>query len=273
MRVVTGFVMPFKFGRNWSRLSDTAGNVIGPLLAYEGIVAFFLEAAFLGVLLFGRKLVPRWAHFVAAVMVAFGTLLSSFWILATNSWMQTPAGYALVDGRFYPENWLDIVFSPSFPYRLAHTVTGFYVTAAFVVLGVGAYTVRRGLFGAEGRVMVMTALTLLGVMVGIGFLMLGIVALGWLLYFRRRLFDTRWYIWTCQFTIPLGFIAVLAGWTTTEEGRQPWTVYGLLRTADSVTPSLTAHDVMVSLLLYVLAYLVIYPTGVLYMLHIVRKGP
>src|SRR5712672_1946782 len=343
MGVVTGVVMPFQFGTNWSRLSDTAGNVIGPLLAYEGIVAFFLEAAFLGVLLFGRKLVPRWAHFVAAVMVAFGTLLSSFWILATNSWMQTPAGYSMVDGRFYPENWMDIVFSPSFPYRLAHTVTGFYVTAAFVVLGVlvplqiflgdqhglntreyqpaklaaiegrwetaspapltlfaipdqsaetNKYAIElpylgslvlthslngtvKGLkeFPADQRPPVAIVFFAFRVMVGIGFLMLGIVALGWLLYFRRRLFDTRWYIWACQFTIPLGFIAVLAGWTTTEEGRQPWTVYGLLRTADSVTPSLTAHDVMVSLLFYALAYLVIYPTGVLYLLRLVRKGP
>src|SRR3979411_608941 len=123
-----GVVVPFQFGTNWSRLSDTAGNVIGPLLAYEGVVAFFLEAAFLGVLLFGRKLVPRWAHFVAAMMVAVGTLFSSFWILATNSWMQTPAGYSLVDGRFYPENWLDIVFSPSFPYRLAPNSPRFYLT-------------------------------------------------------------------------------------------------------------------------------------------------
>jgi cytochrome bd ubiquinol oxidase subunit I len=370
MGVVTGVVLPFQFGTNWSRLSDTTANVIGPLLAYEGVVAFFLEAAFLGVLLFGRKLVPPWAHFVAAVMVAVGTLFSSFWILATNSWMQTPAGYAIIDGRFYPQDWMEIVFSPSFPYRLAHTVTGFYVTAAFVVLGVGAYTVRRGLFREEGRVMVTTALVLLGilvplqifigdqhglntlkyqpaklaaieanwetrshapltlfgipdmaaetnnyaievpdlgslilthsldgavpglkdfppdqranvtivffafrVMVGIGLLMLAIVALGWLLYSRRRLFESRWYICACQFTIPLGFIAVLAGWTTTEEGRQPWTVYGLLRTADSVTPSLTGHDVLLSMLFYAVAYLVIYPTGVLYMLNIVRKGP
>src|SRR5216683_578508 len=165
MGVVTGIVLPFQFGTNWSRFSDTAANVIGPLLAYEGVVAFFLEAAFLGVLLFGRKLVPPWAHFVAALMVAVGTLFSSFWILAANSWMQTPAGYALIDGRFYPTDWMDIIFNPSFPYRLAHTVTGFYVTAAFVVLGVGAYTVRRGLFREEGRVMVMSALALLGVLV------------------------------------------------------------------------------------------------------------
>jgi len=370
MGVVTGIVMPFQFGTNWSRLSDDAANIIGPLLAYEGVVAFFLEAAFLGVLLFGRKLVPPWAHFVAATMVAVGTLFSSFWILSTNSWMQTPAGYSLVDGRFYPQDWMEIVFNPSFPYRLAHTVTGFYVTAGFVVLSVGAYTVRRGLFAEEGRVMVTTALALLGilvplqmiigdqhglntlkyqptklaaieanwdararapltlfgipdmaaetnryaieipelgsiilthslngtvpglkdvpadqrphvaivffafrVMVGIAVLMLAIVALGWVLRSRRRLFDTRWYIWACQFTIPLGFIAVLAGWTTTEEGRQPWTVYGLLRTADSVTPSLTGHDVLLSMLFYVIAYLVIYPTGFLYMLRIVRRGP
>src|SRR5713101_9335649 len=107
MGVVTGIVLPFQFGTNWSRFSDTAANVIGPLLAYEGVVAFFLEAAFLGVLLFGRKLVPPWAHFVAALMVAVGTLFSSFWILAANSWMQTPAGYALFDGRFYPTDWMD----------------------------------------------------------------------------------------------------------------------------------------------------------------------
>lgn len=370
MGVVTGIVLPFQFGTNWSRLSDATANVIGPLLAYEGVIAFFLEAAFLGVLLFGRKLVPPWAHFVAALMVAVGTLFSSFWILATNSWMQTPAGYEIIDGRFFPRDWMEIIFNPSFPYRLAHTVTGFYVTAAFVVLGVGAYTVRRAKFGAEGRVMVMTALALLAVlvplqifigdqhglntlqhqpaklaaieanwesrthapltlfglpdmaaetnhaaievpdlgslilthslngtvpglkdfppdqranvpivffafriMVGVGVLMLAIVALGWLLIRRGRLFETGWYIRACQFTIPLGFIAVLAGWTTTEAGRQPWTVYGLLRTADSVTPSLTGHDVLLSLLFYAAAYLVIYPAGVLLMLHIVRKGP
>jgi cytochrome bd ubiquinol oxidase subunit I len=128
-------------------------------------------------------------------------------------------------------------------------------------------------FPADQRPPVAIVFFAFRVMVGIGFLMLGIVALGWLLYFRGRLFDTRWYIWACQFAIPLGFIAVLAGWTTTEEGRQPWTVYGLFRTADSVTPSLTGHDVMFSLLFYALAYLVIYPTGFLYMLRLVRKGP
>src|SRR5271170_1979899 len=165
MGVVSGIVMPFQIGTNWSRYSDATANVVGPLLAYEGLTAFFLEAAFLGVLLFGRALVPPWAHFIAAMMVALGALFSSFWILAANSWMQTPVGYTIVDGRFYPMDWLQIIFSPSFPYRFAHTVVAFYVTTGFVVLGVGAYTIRRGLFRDEGQVMMTTALSLLIVLV------------------------------------------------------------------------------------------------------------
>ena len=158
MGVVTGIVMPFQFGTNWSRFSDAASNVISPLLAYEDIMAFFLEATFLGVLLFGRKLVPRWVHFFAACMVACGTLMSSFWILSANSWMQTPAGYVIKDGRFFPANWGAIVFNPSFPFRFAHNVTAFYVTTGFVVLGVGAYLVRRGGCSEEGQRIVKMAL-------------------------------------------------------------------------------------------------------------------
>src|SRR2546423_7180057 len=135
MGVVSGIVMPFQFGTNWSRYADATSNVLGPLFAYEGLVAFFLEAGFLGILLFGRKRVPPWAHFFSAVMVAAGTLFSSFWILAANSWMQTPAGHEIVDGRFVPADWLAVIFNPSFPYRLVHTVTGFYLTTAFAVLG------------------------------------------------------------------------------------------------------------------------------------------
>lgn len=370
MGVVTGIVMPFQFGTNWSGLSDIAGNIIGPPLAYEGLTAFFLEAAFLGVLLFGRTLVPPWAHFIAALMVALGALFSSFWILATNSWMQTPVGYTIIDGRFYPRDWLQIIFSPSLPYRFAHTVVAFYVTTGFVVLGVGAYTVRRELFRDEGRVMVTMALSLLivlvplqmfigdqqglntrryqpaklagiealwdtgselpltlfalpdqtdernnfavevpylgslilthslhgtvqglkdfpadqrppvavifftfRIMVGLAILMLILVVVGWWLRLRGDLFNRSWYLRACQGAIPIGFLAVLAGWTTTEVGRQPWTVYGLLRTAKSVTPSLTGHDVLVSLIIYGVAYLVVYPTGVLFMLGLVRRGP
>jgi cytochrome d ubiquinol oxidase subunit II len=153
MGVVTGVVMPFQIGTNWSRYADATANVLSPLFAYEGLTAFFLEAGFLGVLLFGRKLVPPWAYFVSALMVALGTLFSSFWILAANSWMQTPAGYEIVNGQFFPTDWFAVIFSLSFPYRLAHVVVGFFVTTGFVVLGVGAYLVRRQPTGEEGRTM------------------------------------------------------------------------------------------------------------------------
>ena len=370
MGVVSGIVMPFQFGTNWSRFSDAAANVIAPLLAYEDLMAFFLEATFLGVLLFGRKLVPRWAHFGAACMVAAGTLFSSFWILAVNSWMQTPAGYEIKDGRFFPVDWTAIVFNPSFPYRLAHNVSAFYVTTAFVVLGVGAWLVRRGAFFDEGRRIMKMALgfltifvplqiflgdlhglntrayqpaklaameglwdtsapaplTLFGIpdqkaevnhdaieipelgslilthslggevkglkafpadqrppvlivffafriMVGIGFVMLGVVALGWLLRLRGRLYDAAWYLQLCQWVAPLGFVAVLAGWTVTEVGRQPWTIYGLMWTSQSVSPSLTGRDVLWSLLAYAVVYLLMFPAGVAVMARLVRAGP
>src|SRR5271154_7242791 len=169
MGVVSGIVMPFQIGTNWSRYSDATANVVGPLLAYEGLVAFFLEAAFLGVLLFGRKLVPPWAHFVAALMVAFGTLFSTFWILSTNSWMQTPAGYEIVDGRFFPTDWMAIVFSPSFPYRLTHNVNAFYITTAFVVMGIGAYLLRREKSVGEAKIMIAMALDLLIILVPLQF--------------------------------------------------------------------------------------------------------
>jgi cytochrome d ubiquinol oxidase subunit I len=371
MGVVSGIVMPFQFGTNWSRFSDVTADVLSPMLAYEGLMAFFLESAFLGVLLFGRHLVPRWAHFVAALMVALGTLFSSFWILSTNSWMQTPAGFGRTpDGRFIPEDWLAIIFNPSFPYRLAHTVTGFYVTTGFVVISVGAYYLRRGRFVEEARTMFSMTLWLLTVlvplqiflgdahglntreyqpaklaaieshwetsarvplilfaipdqeaetnhfeisvpvlgslilahdpngtiqglkdfpkedrppvaipffsfriMVGLGLLMLAIVVASWWLRFRRDLFLAEWYLRTCQYAAPIGFCAVIAGWVTTEVGRQPWTVYGLLRTAESVTPSLSATDVALSLAGYMIVYLIMYPAGGLLMARIVKRGP
>src|SRR5665213_2863171 len=165
MGVVTGVVMPFQFGTNWSRFSDITANIVSPLLAYEGLTAFTLEAGFLGVLLFGRKLVPRWVHFCSALLVAFGTLLSSFWILSTNSWMQTPAGYRMVDGIFYPTSWMQIIFTASFPYRFMHTVAAFYVTTGFVVMGVAAYFLRRKKSVPEARLMLSITLWLLTLMV------------------------------------------------------------------------------------------------------------
>lgn len=369
MGVVSGIVMPFQFGTNWSRFSDTTANIISPMLAYEDLMAFFLEATFLGVLLFGRDLVPRWTHFLAACMVALGTLMSSFWILSVNSWMQTPDGYTIRDGRFFPVDWWRIVFNPSFPYRLAHNVAAFYITTAFIVLGVGAWLVSRPQSSADGRRMYVMALgfltlfvplqmvlgdlhglnteryqpaklaaiegrwdtaspaplTLIGfpeqdrertagaidipvlgslilthsragtvrglktfpkddrppvaivfwafrIMVGIAFWMLAIVLLGWLLRWRGCLFASSWFMRLCQWSAPLGFFGVLAGWTTTEVGRQPWTVYGLLRTAHSVTPSLTGDDVLLSFLGYAVVYLLMFPAGVAVMARIVRRG-
>src|SRR6185436_8776624 len=165
--VVSGVIMPFQFGTNWSRYADATSNVLGPLFAYEGLIAFFLEAGFLGILLFGRKRVPPVAHFFSAVMVAAGTLCSSFWILAANSWMQTPGGYEIVDGRYVPADWIAIIFNPSFPYRLVHTVTGFYLTTAFAVLGVTAWHLKRGRHVAEARAVLGMTVTFIAIFVPI----------------------------------------------------------------------------------------------------------
>ena len=370
MGVVSGIVMPFQFGTNWSRFSDATADIGGPLMAYEGLMAFFLEAGFLGVLLFGRSRVPPWAHFLAALMVAFGTLLSTFWILAFNSWMQTPAGYSIVGGRFIADDWLSVIFNPSFPYRLMHTAVAFFITTALVVAGTAAYHLRAGRFREEGTLMLKMAfglLTLLvplqmvlgdlhglntrehqpakiaameanwqtqsrmplllfawpderaernrfeigipvlgsiilahdsnGViqglkdwkpedrppvaipffsfrlMVGLGLAMLALVLCGWFVWARGALADARWFHKLCELASPLGFVAVVAGWVTTEVGRQPWTVYGLLRTRDSVTPSLTGGDVLASLAVYVAAYIVIFGCGGYFMVRFLRAGP
>jgi cytochrome d ubiquinol oxidase subunit I len=370
MGVVSGIVMPFQFGTNWSRYTDATGNVLGPLFAYEGLIAFFLEAGFLGIMLFGRKRVPPWAHFFSSVMVAAGTLFSSFWILAANSWMQTPVGHEVVDGRYVPADWLAIIFNPSFPYRLVHTVTGFYLTTAFAVLGVTAWHLKRGRHVDEARaVLDMTVIFIaifvpvqiiagdfhgintlhhqpikiaameglwdtqarapavlfaipdekaernraevsipalaslylahstdavihglkdappadrppvlpvffaFRIMVGIGLLMLATAFCGLLLRMRGTLHTTRAYQNACIAMLPAGFVAVLAGWTVTEVGRQPWVVYGLLRTRDAVSPSLTGADVVASIALYVAVYLIVFGSGIFYMARLARAGP
>ena len=370
MGVVSGIVMPFQFGTNWSRYSDATANIVGPLMAYEGLTAFFLEAGFLGVLLFGRKLVPAWVHTFAAVMVALGTLFSTFWILAANSWMHTPTGHSVTDGRFFPESWLAIIFSPSFPYRLAHNVVAFYITTAFVVIGAAAYLLRHGRAVEESRtmqkmgfgllVLLVPLQVLLGdahglntlehqpakiaameanwetrahmplllfawpdeqsesnrfeiavpeagsiilthrrdgvvkglkewpredrppvaipffafrAMVGIGLVMLAVVVCGAVLWARGRLHEARWFQSVCLACMPLGFAAVVAGWITTEVGRQPWVVYGLMRTRDAVSPSLTGTDVAISLVLYGIVYCVIFGVGLMFMARLVRQGP
>ena len=207
MGVVSGIVMPFQFGTNWSRFSDVTANVLSPLFAYEAIMAFFLESAFLGVLLFGRKLVPRWAHFFAALMVAFGTLLSSFWILSANSWMQTPAGYELIDGRFFPKDWFQIVFNPSFPYRLTHTIVAFYVTTAFVVVAVAAYLIRGGRFVEEGRVMFSMTFWLLSVLVPLQVLLGDLHGLNTLAYQPAKVAAIESH-WTTASRAPLVLFAI-----------------------------------------------------------------
>ena len=370
MGVVSGIVMPFQFGTNWSRFSDLTADIVGPLMAYEGLTAFFLEAGFLGVLLFGRERVPAWMHFAAAVMVAAGTLFSTFWILVVNSWMQTPTGHSMVAGRFFPEDWIAVIFNPSFPYRFAHTVTAFYITTAFVVAGVAAYHLRAGRFREEGTTMLKMAFGLLTIlvplqielgdlhglntrehqpvkiaaieanwdtqarmplllfawpdertesnrfevgipvlgsiilthasdgvvqglkdwkpedrppvaipffafrlMVGVGVAMLALVVCSWWVWRKRQLADARWFLKLCELASPLGFVAVVAGWITTEVGRQPWVVYGLVRTRDAVTPSLGTADVAVSLAVYVAAYLVIFGAGGYFLARLLRAGP
>ena len=154
MGVVSGVVLSFQFGTNWAVFADTGGNVLGPLLGYEVLTAFFLEASFLGVMLFGWNRVSPKMHFAATIIVAAGTLISAFWILSANSWMQTPQGIRVgADGLLYPTSWLQVIFNPSFPYRFVHMVTAAYLTTAFAVAGIGAFYLWRGRHLTQARVM------------------------------------------------------------------------------------------------------------------------
>ncbi|HCR32809.1 MAG TPA: cytochrome ubiquinol oxidase subunit I, partial [Stenotrophomonas sp.] len=157
MGVVSGIVMAFQFGTNWPRLSEVAGTVIGPLLTYEVLTAFFLEASFLGVMMFGWGRVSPRLHFLSTCMVALGTLFSTFWILSSNSWLHTPAGYEMINGIVQPVDWWQVVFNPSFPYRLAHMALGSFITTCFVIGGVGAWYLRKGTHVEAGRRMLVAA--------------------------------------------------------------------------------------------------------------------
>ena len=372
MGVVSGIVMSYQFGTNWSVFSDVAGPVIGPLMAYEVLTAFFLEAGFLGVMLFGMNKVGKKLHFAATCMVALGTFVSAFWILSVNSWMQTPTGYEIAaNGQFLPgPSWWDIVFNPSFPYRLVHTVMAAYLTTAFAVGGVGAWHLLKDSTNLHARKMFSMAmwmaaivtplqiyagdmhglntlehqpqkvmameghfeshpdgapLILFGipdseaktvryaiqipklsslilkhdldapmagldtipddeeppvgvvfwsfrVMVGIGFAMLGIGAWSLFARWRRKLYDWPWLHRAALVMAPSGFVAVLAGWITTEVGRQPYVIYGLLRTADAASP-LDAPAVAASLLAFILVYFAVFGVGVWYILRLMGKVP
>jgi cytochrome d ubiquinol oxidase subunit I len=363
--VVSGIVMSYQFGTNWSVFADRVGPAIGPLLGYEVLTAFFLEAGFLGVMLFGMNRVGKALHFTATLAVAVGTLFSAFWILSANSFMQTPAGYAMNEaGQIVPDDWLALVFNPSFPYRFVHMTLAAYVTTAFVVGAVAAFHLLRDRRDEAARTafsmaMWMAALVtpvqivvgdmhglntfehqpakiaaleghfetqagaplhLVGwpdmeaertrfalsipkagslllthdpnglvqgleewppedrpnapivfwsfrVMVGIGFLMAltGLASL--VLRWRRRLYDTPWFLRAALVMGPSGFVAVLAGWITTEVGRQPWTVYGLLRTSESLAP-VGAPGVAASLAAFVAVYAIVFGAGTLYLLRL-----
>jgi cytochrome d ubiquinol oxidase subunit I len=370
MGVVSGVVMSYEFGTNWSELSRRGGNVIGPLLSYEVLTAFFLEAGFLGIMLFGWKRVPKWVHFFATCMVALGTLISAFWILSANSWMQTPAGYSVdANGVLHVADWWKMIFNPSFPYRFSHMVAAAYLTTAFIVAGIGAWYILRNKSVPEGRIMLGMALSLLvwlaplqivlgdlhglnslhyqpakvaaleahwdtgrdvplilfaipdpkaernhyqvevphlgslilthewdgevkglksfppddrpnpiipffafRIMVGIGLIMVAVGILGAVLWLIGRLLTTRWFLRVLTWVSPLGFLAVLAGWFTAEVGRQPWTVYGILRTADAVSP-VTGGSVLTSIILFVLVYGVVFGAGLYYIIKLVQRGP
>src|SRR6202008_2744776 len=371
MGVVSGIVMSYQFGTNWAVFADKAGPVVGPLMAYEVLTAFFLEAGFLGVMLFGLERVGPKLHFLATLMVAIGTLVSAFWILSANSWMQTPAGYAVnADGQFVPVDWLKVIFNPSFPYRLVHMVLGAYLTTALLVGAVGAWHLLRDqhlagprvmfsmamwmatlvapiqilagdqhglntlehqpvkimameghfeshkdgaplyLFGlpddAAGKVKYAIDIPKLGslilkhspdapmdgldtvprenwppvpitfwafrIMVGMGLLMLTLGLFSLWERWRGRLYQTRLLHIFAMLMGPAGFIAVIAGWVTTETGRQPFTVYGLLRTADSVSP-LAAPAVGASLLAFVIVYFVVYAAGLTYWSRLMTQPP
>ena len=369
--VVSGIVMAFEFGSNWSELSRRTGPIQGPLLGYESFTAFALEASFFGVLVLGRSRVPRWAYVFSCLMVTLGTSLSSFWIMVNNSWMQAPFGFQkLPDGLYGASDWNAIVFSPVVWVRFPHMVLAAYVTTAFCVAATGAWYALRGTDRVEARAMLRMGLALacvlvpaqlvfghlvgdyvvkyqpskiaaiegrwhteqpagevligwpdeaqgrnlyevklpppfgslidsssltakevgmdsippqdrppmaipfftFRIMVGCGVLMLALAWGGMLFYVLGRLERARWLLWGIFASFPLGFVATLTGWYTAEVGRQPWTVYGQLRTADAVTPFLTAPQVTTSLVVFGVVYALIFIAGTVYIYRLLRAG-
>jgi cytochrome bd ubiquinol oxidase subunit I len=370
--VVSGIVMAFEFGTNWSELSRRTGPIQGPLLVYETFTAFALEASFFGVLIFARNRVPRWFYLLSCVMVALGTTLSAFWIMINNSWMQVPIGIHLAaNGTFVPDDWRAIIFSPVVWVRFPHMLLAAYVTTAFCVAATGAWYILQGRERTEARTMmrmglgiaaVMVPLQLLfghlngeyvvhhqpskmaaiearwhdekpaaevllawpdvanrrnlfaitlpapfgslidsdsltagevgldsippenqppvripffafRIMVGCGIVMLLLAWVGSWLALDDRLETRRGLLWATFLSFPLGFIATLTGWFTAEVGRQPWVVYGLLRTAQATTPFLTPRDVALTLVVFGAIYGLIFAAGTLYIYRLLRQGP
>ncbi len=372
MGVVSGLVMSYQFGTNWAVFSDKTGPIIGPMMAYEVMTAFFLEAGFLGVMLFGLTRVGPALHFLATTMVALGTFISATWIIATNSWMQTPTGFAInAEGQFVPAgSWLAIIFNPSFPFRLVHVVLGAYLTTALVVAGVGGFHLLRSPANAGARKMFSMALGMIAlvaplqilagdahglntleyqplkvlamegdfdpspegaplilfgipnqetarvdyrveiphlgslilkhddqaalpgltdfprdrwpevpvlfwsfrVMVGLGMAMLAFSLWGLWARMRNRLFDTPALHRVAIALSPAGFVAVIAGWITTEVGRQPYVVYGHLLTASAHSP-LSTGAVATSLVAFVVVYFAVFGAGTYYLLQLMAHTP
>ncbi|MEJ8567662.1 cytochrome ubiquinol oxidase subunit I [Elongatibacter sediminis] len=369
MGVVSGIVMSYQFGTNWGPFSEMTAPILGPLLAYEVLTAFFLEAGFLGIMLFGLERVGPRLHFTATVLVAVGTLISAFWILSANSWMQTPTGWLLENGRYVPESWPAVIFNPSFPYRFIHMVLAAYLSTAFVVGATGAWHLLRNRASEPARMMFGMAVLMAAVvapaqavvgdlhglntqqhqpakvaameghfetrrgaplilfgmpdmeagetrhaleipklgslilahdpdgevtgldafpradwpnvpivfwtfriMVGIALLMIAFGLTGAFLAWRRRLFGSSTFLRWAIAMGPQGFIALLAGWFVTEAGRQPYLVYGLIRTADVASP-IGAPGVAGSLLAFVVVYLLVFAAGTFYLLRLMRRIP
>lgn len=371
MGVVSGIVMAYQFGTNWSYFSEFAGGITGPLLTYEVLTAFFLEAGFLGVMLFGWNKVGPGLHFLATLMVAVGTLISTTWILASNSWMQTPQGFEIIGGRVVPVDWLRVIFNPSFPYRLAHMTIAAYLATALFVGASGAWHLLRGNNTQHTRTMMSMALWMVLVvapvqivvgdvhglntlehqpakiaaieghwenkpgesvplilfgwpdmkqetthfaleipvlgslilthdtkghipglkefapddrpnstvvfwtfraMVGLGLLMMGLGLWGLWLRWRRQHFTSRAFLYFTLAMGPAGLLAILAGWLTTEIGRQPWVVYGVMRTADAVS-SHSALTLSTTLLAFIIVYFTVFGAGITYMLKLIGHGP
>jgi cytochrome bd ubiquinol oxidase subunit I len=370
MGVVSGIVMAFQLGTNWSLMSAKAGSVLGPLLGYETITAFMLEATFLGVVLYARHRVPPWFYLLSCSMIAFGTILSSFWILCNNSWMQVPVGYEVINGRIVPVDWQAIVLGPTFLIRWLHMLLATFLTTAMCIAAAGAWYLLRNRHLSESRIMLrwglgLTAILIIlqivigdisgkyiyryqpakfaaiearwhpeqpgsevwfaipdvknqrnlftietpyvgswiatsnwtapvsglsdfpredwppvlisffsfRIMVGLGMLMLAVSWFGLWLTWRGRMETTRWFLWCTALAFPSGFLAVIIGWITTEVGRQPWVVYGILRTADAVTPTLTGANVLTTLLGYMAVYTLIFLFGSRYLSGILCRGP
>lgn len=370
MGVVSGVVMAFQFGTHWSEFSRFAGGITGPLLTYEVTTAFFLEAGFLGVMMFGRNKVSKGMHFFATCMVALGTNISMFWILSSNSWMQTPSGYEIINNQVVPTDWFAVVFNPSFIYRLVHMAIAVFMTTALFIGAVGAWHLLKGDQRPENKTMFSMAMWLLlaaiplqflagdlhglntlkhqpmkvaameghwenvgdeptplilfaipdmtqeknhfeikipalaslilthslteqvpalkevakedrpnvplvfwsfRIMVGLGCLMLLTAVISVYQRQKQTFYTNKNWLRLVIAMGPTGLIAILAGWFVTEVGRQPWVVYGLLRTKDAVSPHSTLH-MSISLISFIIVYALVFITGYLYMIKLMKKG-